>query len=43
LIQSINPPQDLPSLAQVGALSIDLEVLKNIKNTQDLLIEVGLL
>ena len=43
LIQSINPPKDLPSLAQVGAPSIDLGLLKNIKNTQDLLIEVGLL
>lgn len=43
LIQSVNPPQNLPSLTQVGAPSIDLETLKNIKSTQDLLIEVGLL
>jgi iron(III) transport system substrate-binding protein len=43
LISTISPPKDLPSLSQVGAPNIDLEVLKNIRGTQDLLIEVGLL
>ncbi len=43
LISTVLPPKDLPSLIQVGAPNIDLEVLKNIRGTQDLLIEVGLL
>lgn len=43
LVDGANPPTDLPGLDQIGAPSIDLDDLKNIKTTQDLLIEVGLL
>jgi iron(III) transport system substrate-binding protein len=43
LIESIAPANDLPTLSQIGSPSIDLGSLKNIKATQDLLIEVGLL
>lgn len=43
LITSITAPDDLPTLDQIGAPTIDLGSLKNISQTQDLLIEVGLL
>jgi iron(III) transport system substrate-binding protein len=43
LIETVAPDKDLPTLTQIGAPSIDLGSLKNIKATQDLLIEVGLL
>ena len=43
LITSIPTPDDLPTLDQIGAPAIDLGSLKNISQTQDLLIEVGLL
>ncbi len=43
LLDGANPPANLPGLDQIGAPSIDLNTLKNIKRTQDLLIEVGLL
>ncbi len=43
LVNGANPPANLPGLDQIGTPSIDLDTLKNIKRTQDLLIEVGLL
>lgn len=43
LIQGATPPTDLPALDAIGAPSIDLKSLNNIKATQDLLIQVGLL
>jgi iron(III) transport system substrate-binding protein len=43
LIPNATAPQDLPQLPEIGAPSIDLDVLKNIKATQDLLVKVGLL
>ncbi len=43
LVNGANPPAELPGLDQIGAPSIDLDILKNIKRTQDLLVEVGLL
>ncbi len=43
LVDGANPPAGLPGLAQIGAPTIDLDELKNIKRTQDLLVEVGLL
>jgi iron(III) transport system substrate-binding protein len=36
-------PEGLPNLAEIGAPAIDLEALKNIRTTQDLLVKVGLL
>lgn len=43
LVDGANPPAELPGLDQIGAPSIDLDQLKSIKPTQDLLLEVGLL
>jgi len=43
LLENISIPEDLPPLSDLGAPNIDLEVLKNTKKTQDLLIKVGLL
>jgi len=43
LIETVSPAKGLPTLAQIGAPSIDLGSLRNIKATQELLIEVGLL
>ncbi len=43
LVDGANPPAGLPGLAQIGAPTIDLDELKNIKRTQDLLVQVGLL
>jgi iron(III) transport system substrate-binding protein len=43
LISGALAPADLPALDQIGAPTVDLDALKNIKATQDLLIEVGLL
>jgi iron(III) transport system substrate-binding protein len=43
LIQGATPPTDLPALDAIGAPSIDLRTLNNMKATQDLLIQVGLL
>ena len=43
LIPNTVAPEDLPQLLEIGAPSIDLDVLKNIKVTQDLLVKVGLL
>jgi iron(III) transport system substrate-binding protein len=43
LIESATPPDEVPALDAIGAPSIDLKTLSNIKATQDLLIQVGLL
>jgi iron(III) transport system substrate-binding protein len=43
LISGAAAPAGVPALDQIGAPAVDLATLKNIKSTQDLLIEVGLL
>ena len=43
LISGAAAPAGVPALDQIGAPTVDLATLKNIKATQDLLIEVGLL
>jgi iron(III) transport system substrate-binding protein len=43
LVSGSAAPEGVPALDQIGAPSVDLATLKNIKQTQDLLIEVGLL
>ena len=43
LIEGALAPTDMPGLDQIGAPTVDLNSLKDIKATQDLLIEVGLL
>lgn len=43
LLPGAAAPEGVPALDQVGAPTIDLKSLVNIKRTQDLLIEVGLL
>lgn len=43
LFAGANPPADVPALDKFGAPAIDLGKLKNVKATQDLLVEVGLL
>jgi iron(III) transport system substrate-binding protein len=43
LIEGAAPPAQLPGLDALGAPAIDLKTLSNIKATQDLLIQVGLL
>lgn len=43
LLDGAIAPEGLPSLSEIGAPTIDLEALKNIKGTQDLLVKVGLL
>ncbi len=43
LLPGATAPEGVPALDQVGAPTIDLKSLVNIKRTQDLLIEVGLL
>jgi iron(III) transport system substrate-binding protein len=43
LLEGAMAPADVPALAQIGAPTVDLNSLKDIKTTQDLLIEVGLL
>ncbi len=43
LVPGLAAPEGVPALDQIGAPSVDLSSLKNIKATQDLLIEVGLL
>ncbi len=43
LLPDAAAPTDVPTLDQIGAPAVDLNTLKNIKATQDLLIEVGLL
>ena len=43
LLEGAPAPADVPGLNQIGAPTVDLNALKDIKTTQDLLIEVGLL
>ena len=43
LLEGAIAPADVPGLNQIGAPTVDLNSLKDIKTTQDLLIEVGLL
>lgn len=43
LMDGVSAPAGLPTLQEIGAPTIDLEALKNISKTQDLLIKVGLL
>jgi len=43
LLSDAAAPAGVPTLDQIGAPAVDLNALKNIKVTQDLLIEVGLL
>lgn len=43
LVSGTAAPEGVPALDQIGAPSVDLSTLKNIKATQDLLVEVGLL
>ncbi len=43
LLEGSSAPEGLPSMAEIGAPAIDLQALKNVKATQDLLIKVGLL
>ena len=43
LIPTVTTPRDLVALDKIGAPAIDLGSLKNIRATQDLLIDVGLL
>ena len=43
LLEGATPPDEVPGLDQIGAPTVDLNSLKDIKSTQDLLIEVGLL
>jgi iron(III) transport system substrate-binding protein len=43
LLPDAAAPTGVPTLDQIGAPAVDLNTLKNIKATQDLLIEVGLL
>ncbi len=43
LVPGSAAPEGVPALDQVGAPTVDLKSLVNIKRTQDLLIEVGLL
>lgn len=43
LVEGSAAPEGLPTLDQIGAPTVDLNSLKNIKATQDLLVEVGLL
>lgn len=43
LIDGAKAPAGLPVIAQIGAPSVDLNALKDIQKTQDLLVKVGLL
>jgi iron(III) transport system substrate-binding protein len=43
LIEGAKAPAGLPVIAQIGAPSVDLDALKDIQQTQDLLVKVGLL
>ena len=43
LIDNQSAPTGLPTLAEIGSPNVDLGLLKDVKTTQDLLIEVGLL
>jgi iron(III) transport system substrate-binding protein len=43
LLDQVAGPTGLPNLDQIGAPTVDLDALKDLKRTQDLLIKVGLL
>lgn len=43
LLEGVIAPDQLPALKEIGAPTVDLDSLDNVKGTQDLLIEVGLL
>jgi iron(III) transport system substrate-binding protein len=43
LLNGATSPAGLPTLLEIGAPNIDLDALKNISTTQDLLVKVGLL
>ena len=43
LIEGAKAPAGLPMIADIGAPSVDLNALKDIQKTQDLLVKVGLL
>jgi len=43
LLPDMAAPEGVPSLMEIGAPQVDLESLKNIRVTQDLLVKVGLL
>lgn len=43
LLEGASAPEGLPTLSEIGAPTVDLEALKNVKRTQDLLVKVGLL
>jgi iron(III) transport system substrate-binding protein len=43
LIAGAKGPADVPALDQIGSPTVDLKTLSDIKTTQDLLVEVGLL
>jgi iron(III) transport system substrate-binding protein len=43
LIEGAKGPADVPALDQIGSPTVDLKTLSDIKTTQDLLVEVGLL
>ncbi len=43
LIEGAKGPADVPALDQIGSPTVDLKTLRDIKTTQDLLVEVGLL
>lgn len=43
LIEGAKAPTDLPALLEIGAPTVDLDSLKNLQATQDLLVKVGLL
>lgn len=43
LLEGVAGPEGLPDLEQIGAPTVDLDALKDLKRTQDLLIKVGLL
>ena len=43
LLAGATAPAGLPLMSEIGAPSVDLNALKNIQVTQDLLVKVGLL
>lgn len=43
VLNNILPPENLPSLKEIGSPSVDLSSLKDVAKTQELLIKVGLL
>lgn len=43
LLEGAAAPAGVPTMQEIGAPSVDLEALKNISKTQDLLVKVGLL